>query len=117
MNPEGFKVSKAQLTDFALKRIMQGKDICLQYGRVVFTVGIDEPYIHIYARNSGFGLLTASHHFMEDVWSKVGHRYLLALIRQHRIVTLAKRFGWKDIGLHSTGARILRIERPNHELR
>ena len=116
MNPEGFNVSKEWLTNFALRRIRERKDLCFQYDRVVFTVGLDEPYLHIYARNSGMGLLTASYHFMQEVWPRVPHEFLLALIRQPRVATLAQRFGWKEIGLHPSGARVFKAERPDHEL-
>ncbi len=114
MNTEGFRVSKKALVHMALQRIRSGYDQAFQYNGVVFTVTRwpGEPYIHIYSKNGGKGFLTYCRQFMHDVWEETDHDYLLALIRNPRVMKLAQRFGWKDIGIHSSGARVYSCERP-----
>jgi hypothetical protein len=115
VSTEDMPIPREVLVDYALRQVSDGEVLIFHYHPVVFTVNVraEYPVVHLYADDSGHGLLRASRLFMQDVWGKVPHKYLIAPILSSGVKALVKRFGWVSTGeWYPTGHETFTIERP-----
>ena len=108
-NPEIFPVSQEDFAEGILGQI----DSCyiFEYGSVVFTVDKELPIVHLFADESGHGLIEACRIGLKEVWDKTGYRYLFAPILNPRVKKLARRFGWVHHSMDRTGYEVFYIQR------
>lgn len=115
VSTEGFPVSRERLVDYVLRQINDGEVLVFHYHPVVFTVGVmpEYPVVHIYSDDAGHGIFQASKSFMQDVWKRTNHDYMIAPILSRGVKALARRAGWRSTGdWYPTGHEVYIIERP-----
>lgn len=114
VNPIGWPIPKEVLADFMIRRIQTGYYKVIQYGPVVFTVGTNplDPTVHMFSVDPRSNLLKLTRLFMQEVWSVITHRFLIAPIENETMKKIVKRLGWEDTGEDLYDHRIFRIERP-----
>jgi len=115
VSTEDMPIPREVVVDYALRQVREGEVIVFHYHPVVFTVGMcpEYPVVHMYADNSGHGLLRATRTFMKDVWEQVSHDYLIAPILSRGVKALVRKVGWTTTNeWHPTGHETFIIERP-----
>jgi hypothetical protein len=109
-NNEGFPIAQSELAEFLASRLCN--QFVFQYGDVVFTVSKDSHIVHIYADESGHGLMGAAAKFMSDVWPATGFEFLAAPILNSRLQKCVIRFGWKPMEMLNSGHQMFYVGRP-----